>query len=315
MSAYLLLTASAFVGQSLLFVPIVPLLVSAGALASYGDLHPALAVLALTAGLVPGDYVWYRLGRTRGDKILRRICRAALEPNSCVRRTQRFLGRYGAKTLLIAKFIPGLSTIALPMAGVYGMRTRRFLAFDALGVLAWCTTYVLAGYLSARQLETLAPNRFSVGAPTLGLIAAAAGLYMLWKYVARRRGVRRVWAERITADELLARLADPSRLCIVDLRHTLDFEADPYTIPGALYIPAEELRQRHREIPRDTEVILYCTCPDEATSAREAFRLRARGIRRVRPLVGGFSTWRERGYPVELRGTVVAPDDRLLNVA
>lgn len=315
MSAYLILTASAFTGQSLLFVPIVPLLVSAGALASYGEMHPAAAIAALTAGLVGGDYVWYRLGRARGDRILRRICRAALEPNSCVRRTQRFLGRYGAKTLLIAKFIPGLSTVALPMAGVYGMRPRRFLLYDGAGVLAWSTTYVMVGYVSARQLEAMAPDRFSVDVRTLGLVAAAAAVYVLWKILARRRGVRRVWADRITAAELLRRLDAPAGLCVVDLRHALDFEADPYTIPGALYIPAEQLRQRHREIPRHAEVVLYCTCPDEATSAREAFRLRARGVRRVRPLVGGFSEWREQGYPVELRGAVVGTEERLLNVA
>ena len=98
---YLLLTATAFVGQSLLFVPIVPLLVSAGALAAHGDLHVALAIVALAAGLIPGDDLWYAIGRARGGRILKRLCRAALEPNSCLRRTQTFLGRWGAKTLLV----------------------------------------------------------------------------------------------------------------------------------------------------------------------------------------------------------------------
>lgn len=315
MSAYLLLTLTAFAGQAALVIPIVPLLVSAGALAARGELHPVFAVAALVAGLVPGDYLWYRLGRSRGGKILSRVCRAALEPNSCVRKTQNILSRYGAKTLLVAKFIPGLSTVALPMAGVYGMRTRRFFLFDGIGVLVWCTAYVAAGYISVRQLANLAPGTFSVSSRTIALIVLAAVIYVAWKYLMRRRRVRQIWTDRITADELRRRLAVDPSLRIVDLRHALDFEADPYTIPGALYIPAEELARRYREIPRRAEVVLYCTCPDEATSAREAFRLRARGVRRVRPLIGGFNSWRDADYPVEFRGPAVPPDERILNAA
>ena len=101
----------------------------------------------------------------------------------------------------------------------------------------------------------------------------------------------------------------------MDLRHPLDFERDPYTIPNAMYIPAEDLRRRHVEIPRDRDVVLYCTCPDEITSAREAMRLRAWGIRQVRPLLGGFSAWRAKGFPVELAGPIVRPEERLLNAA
>jgi membrane protein DedA with SNARE-associated domain/rhodanese-related sulfurtransferase len=314
-NAYILLTLSAFAGQAMLFVPLVPLLVSAGALSARGELSPVLAVVALTAGLMSGDFLWYMLGRARGGRILNRLCRAALEPSTCLRRTQSFLGRHGARTLLIAKFIPGLSTLALPMAGVYGMRPRRFLLYDGAGVLAWCTAYVSVGYISAQQLSNLAPGRFSVDARTFGALAASAAVYIAWKYMRRQRGVRQMWTDRITAEELLQRLADRDRPVVVDLRHALDFEADPYIVPGALYIPAEEIARRYREIPRTREVIVYCTCPDETTSIREALRLRARGVRRIRPLVGGFNTWRERQYPVQFHGPVIADGDRLLNVA
>jgi rhodanese-related sulfurtransferase len=111
------------------------------------------------------------------------------------------------------------------------------------------------------------------------------------------------------------RLTAGEPLLILDLRHTIEFQADPHTIPGALYIPAEEIAARHREIPRRTEVVLYCSCPDQDTSVKEALKLRGRGVRRVRPLDGGFEAWRERGYPVEFRGPAIAPEDRIMNAA
>jgi len=315
MTPYLLLTLSGFSAQALLVIPIVPVLVSTGALAARGEVDPALAVVALVAGVVPGDSLWYALGRQRGGRILSRVCRAGLEPNTCVRRAQNFFGRFGARALLIVKFVPGLSTVALPMAGAYGMLPRRFLLFDAAGVLLWCTAYVGAGYLSVRQIAQMAP-----GAPIVdwrtgaGLVAAVVG-YLAWKYYRRQRRVRQLWIDRIGADELHRRLAAGDPICVVDLRHRLEFEADPHTIPGALYIPAEEFSERHREVPRRREVVLYCSCPDQETSIKEALKLRRRGVRRVRPLEGGFDSWRDRGFPIETRGPAIAPEDRILNAA
>jgi membrane protein DedA with SNARE-associated domain len=314
-TAYAVLAATAFAGQSALVVPIVPLLVSAGALAARGELSVGLAIVALAAGIVPGDTLWYWLGRRRGRKILGNVCRASLEPDTCVRRTQRILGRWGARALLVAKFIPGLSTVALPMAGTYGMRLRRFLLFDAVGVLAWCGAYVMLGYFSASQVAGIAPGALSLNWRTVAVVLGAGVLYLGWKYAGSRRQVRRAWVDRISPESLRNRQLAGERVAVVDLRHELDFEAEPYTIPGALYIPAEQLPERHREIPRGVEVILYCTCPDEATSARAAVRLRRRGVSRVRPLEGGFDAWQERDYPIEFRGPAVEEDARILNAA
>jgi len=104
-----------------------------------------------------------------------------------------------------------------------------------------------------------------------------------------------VWTDRITAEDLRQRLAAGETLTVVDLRHPLDFEADPYVVPGAQYIPADQIADRHGEIPRTGEVILYCTCPDEGTSVKEAMR--------------------ERGFPVQFRGPVLPDEHRILNAA
>jgi membrane protein DedA with SNARE-associated domain/rhodanese-related sulfurtransferase len=311
---YVLLALTAFGAQALLVVPVVPLLLSAGVLASQGEMDPVLTVLALTAGVVPGDTVWFALGRLRGTSILSRVCRIAMEPTSCMRRSQDFLARHGARALMVGKFIPGLSTVALPMAGVYGMKTRRFLAYDTLGVLAWAGVYVTIGYQSARQLTAAVDT-----GPSSGLVAALVigtiAIYLAWRYLRRRWHVRQVRIGRIDVDTLQRKLIEEEPVVVLDLRHALDVEADPFMIPGALYIPAEDLERRHREIPRASEIVVYCTCPEEDTSVSAAVRLRRRGFRRVRVLRGGFGAWRARGYPIEFRGPTAGPDDRILNAA
>jgi rhodanese-related sulfurtransferase len=149
----------------------------------------------------------------------------------------------------------------------------------------------------------------------LVIAAALLVLYLGGKRIRHRRLLDRLRIAGITAEELRERLASPQPVAVIDLRHPLDFETDPYTIPTALYIPAEDLPQRHAEIPRDRDVVLYCTCPDEVTSAKEALRLRRRGIKRVRPLRGGFAAWRAAGLPVDRRGPVLPDDARILNAA
>jgi len=312
---YLLLTASAFSAQALLFVPIVPLLVGTGALASHGQMRLTWALVALTIGVAAGDYLWYLIGRRRGLSILGRLCRMALEPSTCLRRTENLFGRYGAAALLVAKFIPGLSTVALPLAGIFRMRSRRFVAYDITGVLCWVTAYFLVGYFSSGVLASIGTRVRWPASVWILLAAAALAGYIGWKQLRRRLVLRQLRIARISVDELHHRLEAGDEIAVIDLRHPLDFETDPYTIPTAIYIPAEDLATRHAEIPRDRDIVLYCTCPDEITSAKEALRLRQRGIRRVRPLQGGFSAWRAVGFPVVLKGPVIPVEDRMLNAA
>lgn len=314
--AYLLLATSVFLAQALLFVPIVPVLMAAGVLAGQGRLRPGGAILALVAGLVVGDFFWYALGRLGGGRVLRRVCRISVEPDTCVRRTENVFGRFGARALIVTKFIPGLSTVVLPMAGVFGMQARRFVLYDAIGAVLWSTAYFFVGYLSARQLaELMARMRRPDRGTVLAIAAAAAAAYFAWKYFRRLRVWRAHRVERIHPEELRRRLAAHDDVVVFDVRHPVEFETDPFTIPGAVYVPAEVLELRPIDVPRDVEVVIYCTCPNEVTSAHQALRLRARGISRARPLEGGFLAWRALGFPVEFRGPVIAPEKWTLNTA
>ena len=156
------------------------------------------------------------------------------------------------------------------------------------------------------QIGYVAEQAVRFGATATTIIAVSLGGYLLYKYLYRQKLLRELRVARITPIELKQLMDNGHQSVVVDLRGTLDHVADPYTIPGALRISAEELEQRHHDIPRDRDVILFCACPNEATAAKMALMLKRRGINRVRPLAGGIDGWRELAYPLEL---VVSKED------
>ncbi len=240
-------------------LPSVPVLLAAGALAGLGKIGPAsalgLAVLATTIA----DLAWFEAGRRRGNKVLMFVCKVTLEPDSCVRRTEDVFVRYGPRSLLFVKFVPGLGLMAVTLAGAFGLRRRRFLLFDVPGALVWAGAYLALGYLFCEQLERAIQAITRLGITVVGLAAALLALWLAWKYVQRQRFLRTLRMDRISPAELRRKLEAGEPIAIVDLRHRLDFEADPRTIPGALRFDAGELTERHQEIPRDRDVVLYCT--------------------------------------------------------
>src|SRR5690349_6369952 len=148
---YLLLFGWLVAEQAGLPVPSVPLLLACGALVRAGRLNPALVLVYGLAGCLLADSIWFELGKRRGAKVLRLLCRITLEPDSCVRRTENVLLRYGLRSLLGAKFIPGLNAVAAPLAGSAGASFGRFVRFDIAGSLLWIASYAAAGYLFAGQ--------------------------------------------------------------------------------------------------------------------------------------------------------------------
>ena len=245
-----------------------------------------------------GDSVWYYLGRYRGRHVLNMLCRISLEPDSCIRRTETFFGRHGMWSLVLSKFLPGLSTVTPALAGLFGVRVGRFLGYTGLGALLWTVAYLAPGYLFSDQLEQIAAQAARFGGSLVVLIAGALAVYIAYKYTRRHLLLRELRIARITPDELKQMMDDGHEVMIVDLRQPLDLQADPYTIPGAMRIAVEELERRNQEIPRDRDVILYCACPNEVTSAKMALLLKRNGITRVRPLAGGVEAWRERNFPL-----------------
>jgi membrane protein DedA with SNARE-associated domain len=240
-------------------VPAMPVLLAAGALAGTGHLSFFAALLGTVLAALASDSLWFQLGRQKGIKILQLLCRISLEPDSCVRRTQGIFSKQGARSLLVAKFLPGLGLVTPPLAGVFRMRFRRFLLFDAIGSMLWAGVFLAIGYAFAEQIERVASQLASLGGWLLVLLAGVLGTYIAYKFVARQRFLRELRIARITVDELKQKIDAGEQVTIVDLRHSLDFEAEPETIPGALHIEAKELEEKNDRLPRDSEVVLYCT--------------------------------------------------------
>jgi hypothetical protein len=173
--------------------------------------------------------------------------------------THRVFATQGARSLVFAKFVPGLSTIAPPLAGVLRLPLRSFLGYSALSALCWSGAYIVVGWLFSAQLEVIGVFLAQLGGWAIALVAGAFAAYILWKYISRQRFLRKIRMARITPEELKALLDGGEKIMLVDVRDRVDFEAEPSIIPGALYLSVEELEARHREIPREREIVLYCT--------------------------------------------------------
>jgi rhodanese-related sulfurtransferase len=237
--------------------------------------------------------------RRLGDKTLHFLCGLSENPESCVLKATASFAKHRVRTLLISKFVAGLDAVAAPLAGAARIPAIQFLALDGLGALFWSSTFVALGYIFSNQLERVAAHLLRIGA-LVGLTIAAAFIFHLIKRVARwQRFVRQFKLTGITPEELRDKLKVGEDILLVDLQGGLHYTTGPMAIPGAVRIDPHRLEQYGDvEIVPSQEVVLYCACPGELTSARVALALQRKGIEHVRPLAGGIQAWRDRGFPV-----------------
>ena len=287
-----------FAEQIGLPLPSPPFLLAAGALAGRREMNGVGVLAAAMLASVLADSIWFYLGRARGGRVLKLLCRISLEPDSCVRRTEDVFMRHGVRGIVTAKFIPGFGTLMPPLAGMFNVKLDRFLVFDGLGSLLYVGTFIALGFCFSDQLQRVvdALSRFGRGAVVMLVTLLVA--YIAFKYLQRQRALRRLRIARITPEELRQRQEGGEEILIVDLRSEAAVQSDPSLIPGARHLRVDEVETWHQEIPRDREVVLYCSCPNEAGAAHTALILYRRGITRVRPLLGGIDAWRERNYPL-----------------
>lgn len=240
-------------------LPAVPALLGVGALAAKGRVNLLLVLGALAAAALSVDLVWYELGRRRGARVLSGLCRLTLEPDTCVRRTGNLFIRHGARVMLVSKFLPGLTTVMPPLAGIFGVPRARFVAYELGGVWLWAGLWAGIGYAFSDAIEVVAIRVAALGRVAgLGIAAALAG-YVLLKYLRRRLFLRSLRMARISPEDLKRRLDAGEDIAIIDLRTALDVAATPYAIPGSRWITVEELEEHRSEIPRDREVVVYCS--------------------------------------------------------
>jgi membrane protein DedA with SNARE-associated domain/rhodanese-related sulfurtransferase len=279
-------------------VPAVPTLIVAGAVAAAGQM-PLLSLFAwaVIACLI-ADCGWYLVGQRFGIRVLKTLCKISLEPDSCVSQTQTRFERWGINSLVIAKFIPGLAIIAPPMAGAMRVGWPRFVLLSTCAAVLWVGAPLLAGIVFKSQIERLLEHLSEFGsAAGAGVVILLAG-YISFKWWERSRFYKMLRMARISVADLYELIQAGAAPLIIDVRSITARELEPRWIPGALHVPLEDVAHRIKELPRDRDVILYCTCPSEASAARVAKILMNHGFKRVRPLLGGLDAWVAAGYAV-----------------
>jgi membrane protein DedA with SNARE-associated domain/rhodanese-related sulfurtransferase len=276
---------------------VTPLLIAAGALAAMGRMHFGLLLLATTVACLIGDTVWYELGRWKGGSLLGMLCRISLQPASCVRRSQLSLAQHTGRSLLWAKWIPGVAHLALPLAGAARVPRARFHLYNAVGSIVWLAVLLTSGYLSMLTVDWF--GLFVITAPWAISVALVVSVVLaVHSYWKRRQFLKTLRMARISPEELFRQVEAGEEPVIVDLRHPLDFLAAPRTLPNALRMNPNEIAERWVELPADRDIVVYCTCPNEETSVKVAKQLNKLGVNRVRPLAGGLAGWEHLGFPV-----------------
>ncbi|MEO8524800.1 MAG: rhodanese-like domain-containing protein [Caldimonas sp.] len=280
-------------------VPASPLLVVAGSLVIAGQISMTSAVAVSIAANLLGDGAWFAAGRRYGYRVMRQLCRISISPDSCVQQGESLITRWGGSSLIAAKFVPGVSVVAAPMAGALGMSTARFLVFEVVSAVVWTLACMALGMVFSDQIQQIFDVMASTGGmatAVLVLVLAALIAVRLWQ---RRRFLRELDIPRIDVDELHALMEQGLDPLVIDVRSDASTQVDARRIPGAISVPLRDIHSAGADLSPDREIVLYCNCPNEVSAARAAGVLAARGLRRARPLAGGLDAWVASGRPTE----------------
>jgi len=274
--------------------PAYPPMIIAAALAIDGQRSVLELLLVATLAAVVADVLWYACGRRFGAAMLRLICRISLSPDSCVGATRRVYGRWGASSLIFAKYVPGLAAVATTLAGETRIGVTRFILYDGLGAMLWAGGAIALGVVFHDAIEAVLLTLEELGNYALLLLAGAIVLFIVGKWRQRRRFLMQIRMARVTPAELAVMLNSDSRPTILDVR-SAEQRALSGWIPGSLHVQnIDEL-----QLDPQTEVVVYCDCPNDASAAVFARKLQEKGFRRVRPLAGGIDAWQREGRGVD----------------
>ncbi|MDQ7958846.1 MAG: VTT domain-containing protein [Rhodocyclaceae bacterium] len=273
-------------------VPAVPFLVVAGGLAVGGTaLNAAAIVAASLLGNLLGDGAWFLAGRRWGYGVMRLLCRVSLSADTCVSRSESILGRWGGLSLIAAKYVPGVSVVAPPMAGAIGMSNARFLAYETAGALVWTLGYLLLGAVFHAAIRDVLAVLANIGLAATAVGGALLLAFLVWRYRQRRLARRADDITTISVDALRSALAQGRAPTVVDVRGEQVRALDPRAIPGAVGFALAELPHGLGALADGRELVLFCDCPDDASAVAAARVLMAAGLPRVRVLAGGLSAW------------------------
>ena len=272
-----------------------PIIVTASLAVNAGQpLWPILLVATIAA--IVADVAWFAGGRRFGSQLLKLMCRISMSPDSCVSTTRRIYSKWGAPSLILAKYIPGFAAVSTTLAGQAGTSWPRFLVYDGIGAALWAAGAVVLGAMFHQAVEALLITLEDLGHIAVLILIGAVVLFLVYKWWQRHRFLMQIQMARISTDELRELLQSIPEPVVLDVR-SAESRAQSGWIPGSIHV--RDLSELSAD--RDDEVIVYCDCPNDASAATVAKRLRERGFKRVRPLAGGLDAWRARGLPVDLQ--------------
>ncbi|CAG4901438.1 DedA family protein/thiosulfate sulfurtransferase GlpE [Paraburkholderia gardini] len=284
-------------------LPAMPSLVLFGAMAA---LHPGsigeqllpVLVLSIFATLI-GDSAWFLAGRIYGGNTLKTLCKLSLSRDTCVKKTERFFGRWGVRVLAVAKFVPGLSIVSVPMAGAMRVPYRTFLSYDSIGAALWSGVGLAIGALFAPQIDMLFAGASRLGRMTAVVVVALLLLYGAWRWIRRRQLIRKLATARMEVEELDKLISANQTPVLFDIRSHEKRKLDPFVIPGSQYADERQLSEIIAKYPHDQKVVIYCSCPNEISAAWMAKQMTEAGFSDVVPLRGGLDAWRDAGRQLE----------------
>jgi membrane protein DedA with SNARE-associated domain/rhodanese-related sulfurtransferase len=294
-------------GSSLgLPLPVTPTLFTVGAgialtthVASSTFLHFGTILGAAVVGGVLGDLIWFQGGKRYGERALHTVCKLSLSGEKCVRKTERFFGRWGVRVLVVARFVPGLSLVAVPLCGAMAVRLRSFVLHDCAGIALWASVGLSIGAIFASQIDVVFVLVAHLGWRALIVIGIALVLYVLYRYCRRIMLAKVLGKARISAGELHALLANNPRPVVLDIRSAERRRLDPFVIPGAVLADERKLQQIVEHYGTSRMLVIYCSCPNEMSAAWMAKRLRLAGVKLALPLAAGINAWRVAGFDVD----------------
>ncbi|QYF94235.1 DedA family protein/thiosulfate sulfurtransferase GlpE [Massilia sp. PAMC28688] len=287
----LIVFAIVLVEQGGLPIPAFPILIVSGALAMSGGISPLACVGVAVLACLIADLFWFHAGRFYGTRILRLLCKISLSPDSCVSQTEDKFARFGVKALIVSKFIPGFNIVAAPMSGALGVSKPRFLAFSGSGSVLWSSTGVALGALFHKSVDRVLTFLSAMGTTAVLGLAALLGIFVLYKYLERRRVRRAMAIARIGVPELLSLIAAGHEPLIIDARSATARQLEE-AIPGAAFFDSCEADGMLVGVDKERHIVVYCSCPNDVTAAQVAKQFLAHGFHRARPLQGGLDAWK-----------------------
>jgi len=272
-------------------VPAGPLLVVAGGLSAGGQLSVWAVFFAALLANLAGDALWFASGRRWGQRMMRLLCRISLSPDICVQQSESLILRWGGGSLIAAKFVPGVSVVAAPMAGAMRMSWSTFVAYGLAAAVLWTGLFLGLGLLFRHQIAEVLDVMSSTGSAAVILVLGIVLVMVAWRWWRRRRARIALGVPRVHIDELRDLLQQGREPLILDVRAPASVEADGRVIPGAVVVSLKDLPGISSGWPREREIVVYCNCPNEASAAVAAQRLMDQGFHRARPLAGGLDAW------------------------